>query len=51
MEHPSGVNVNFILNASDFPGNDLLMDVPEKYTGFTHIALEVTIAGETNYNA
>ena len=42
MEHPSGVNINFILNANDPHTLNLLMDVPEKHTGFTHIALEVT---------
>lgn len=43
MEHPSGVNINFILNASsDASKTNLLMDVAEKHTGFTHIALEIT---------
>ncbi len=42
MEHPSGVNINFILNASECSVNNILMDVPEKHTGFTHIALEIT---------
>ena len=41
MEHPSGVNINFILNANDSKKLNLLMDVPEKHTGYTHIALEV----------
>ena len=42
MQHPSGVNINFILNASeDIPRVNLLMDVAAKHTGFTHIALEV----------
>jgi lactoylglutathione lyase len=42
MEHPSGVNINFILNAtSDASANNVLMDLPEKHTGFTHIALEI----------
>ncbi len=42
MEHPSGVNINFILNASpDASPDNILMDVAEKHTGFTHIALEV----------
>lgn len=42
MEHPSGININFILNASeDTPTTNVLMDVAAKYTGFTHIALEV----------
>ena len=43
MEHPSGVNINFILNASaDAAEDNLLMDVPAKHTGYTHMALEVT---------
>ena len=43
VEHPSGVNINLILNASqDASPNNLLMDVPQKHTGFTHIALEIT---------
>ena len=43
MEHPSGVNINFILNASsDASESNVLMDVSEKHTGFTHIALEIT---------
>ena len=42
MEHPSGVNINFIINSSDAETLNLLMDVPEKHTGYTHIALEVT---------
>lgn len=43
MEHPSGVNINFILNVSpDSSPTNLLMDVPEKHTGYTHIALEIT---------
>lgn len=47
MEHPSGVNINFILNVSEGASKDnLLMDVPEKHTGFTHIALEVTDRSE-----
>jgi lactoylglutathione lyase len=42
MEHPSGVNINFILNASpDASADNILMDVPEKHTGYTHIALEI----------
>ncbi len=42
MLHPSGVNINFILNAtSDASVSNVLMDLPEKHTGFTHIALEV----------
>ncbi len=47
VEHPSGVNINFILNASaDASPDNLLMDVAQKHTGFTHIALEITDADE-----
>lgn len=42
MEHPSGININFVLNASqDASPTNLLMDVTAKHTGYTHIALEV----------
>lgn len=45
VEHPSGVNINFILNASSGASStNLLMDETEKHTGFTHIALEITDA-------
>lgn len=47
MEHPSGVNINFILNVSDDASDtNILMDVKEKHSGFTHIALEVSDAEE-----
>ena len=42
MEHPAGININFILNASAESVQNMLMDIPEKHTGYTHIALEVT---------
>ena len=43
MEHPSGVNINFILNASsDASPTNILMDETVKHAGFTHIALEIT---------
>lgn len=41
MEHPSGVNINFILNATTQEKHNILMDISEKHTGYTHIALEV----------
>jgi lactoylglutathione lyase len=47
MEHPSGVNINFILNASsDASPINVLMDEAVKHTGFTHIALEISNAEE-----
>ena len=43
MEHLSGVNINFILNASnDASGDNILMDVPAKHAGYTHMALEIS---------
>jgi lactoylglutathione lyase len=41
MEHPSGVNINFILNADSGITKNVLMDIKEKYPGYTHIALDV----------
>ena len=41
MEHPSGVNINFILNANAETQKNMLMDIPVKHTGYTHIALDV----------
>ena len=42
MKHPSGVNINLIINGCAYEEKNILMDVPEKYTGYTHIALEVS---------
>jgi len=42
MEHPSGVNINFILNADSGITENILMDMPDKHPGYTHIALDVT---------
>jgi len=43
VEHPSEVNINLILNASEDASSDnVLMDHSTKHTGFTHIALEIT---------
>lgn len=43
VEHPSGININLILNASsEAPDKNVLMEEPIKYPGYTHIALEIT---------
>ena len=42
MEHPSGVNLNFILNADSAISNNILMDIPQRHPGYTHIALDVS---------
>jgi lactoylglutathione lyase len=45
VEHPSGVNINFILNTSnDAPLHNVLMQKDIKYPGYTHIALEINDA-------
>ena len=41
MEHPSGVNINFILNADSGISENILMDMPERHPGYTHMALNV----------
>ncbi|MCM8539923.1 MAG: VOC family protein [Lentisphaeraceae bacterium] len=41
MEHPSGVNINFILNADPSCEENVLMDISLKQTGYTHVALEI----------
>lgn len=41
MEHPSGVNINLILNADTDNSKNILMDVTERYPGYTHVALDV----------
>ncbi len=49
VEHPSGVNINLILNASeDASAVNILQDENVKHTGFTHIALEITDAAAVN---
>ncbi len=42
MEHPSGVNINFILNADSGIAENILMDIAERHPGYTHMALDVT---------
>lgn len=41
MRHPSGIVINFILNAASSPKENILMDIPERHAGYTHIALRV----------
>lgn len=45
LQHPSGVVINLILNASEDNQPNMLMDVKEKYVGYTHIAIAVRDIG------
>jgi lactoylglutathione lyase len=39
LDHPSGIELNLILNAPSATAPNVLMDGPEKHPGITHIAL------------
>jgi lactoylglutathione lyase len=39
LVHPSGVEINLVLNAASADTPNPLMDVPDKLPGYTHIAL------------
>ena len=39
LSHPSGLELNLILNASSASGPNVLMDVEEKHPGITRVAL------------
>ena len=42
MKNNSGVEINLINNGKDISdGKNILMDVPEKHPGFTHVAFSV----------
>ena len=47
MKHPSGVVLNLLGPATVRDDRNILMDVDEKYTGITHVALTVASLEET----
>jgi lactoylglutathione lyase len=42
MRHPSGLELNFIINAPDPNAPNILQDTPAKHPGITHFALRVS---------
>ena len=48
MKNGNGVEINLVVNGVDLNhGKNILMDVTEKHTGFTHVALRVESIIET----
>ena len=47
MKHPSGVVLNLLGPSNTPEGKNILMDVEEKYTGITHMALTVGSLDDT----
>lgn len=42
LDHPNGLVINLILNAAPESTTNMLMDIPVKHAGYTHMALAVT---------
>jgi catechol 2,3-dioxygenase-like lactoylglutathione lyase family enzyme len=48
IKNPRGVELNLVYNANrDLGGRNILMDVPDKYAGFTHVAFRVESIART----
>lgn len=47
MEHPSGVVINVLGPTNQDDGPNILMDVDQRYSGYTHMALRIDSLDET----
>jgi lactoylglutathione lyase len=48
IRNPANVEINLVINANaGDPAKNILMDVGEKYAGYTHVALRVTSVSAT----
>jgi catechol 2,3-dioxygenase-like lactoylglutathione lyase family enzyme len=48
IRNPQGVEINLVHNSNDAnDGKNILMDVPVKYPGYTHVALRVSSIRDT----
>lgn len=47
LEHPSGIELNLVINAAPGSDTNVLMDVETKHPGWTHVALGVADLDET----
>lgn len=48
MKNRHGIEINLVYNANDDNGGkNILMDVPRKYAGYTHVAFRVSSVADT----